>query len=362
MVIIGAGFAGASTAWHLSDRGYNNVIILEREDLPGMHASGQNASMIRQFEEDPVMARCTFQGGGFIITPPYNWEKIYDQRGSLILFTKPRIKEIGIAIDFASKMGLECEIVSKKEAAGKIPALDDAEFDQAIWTVTDGIADINRFLWNYLNDAKEGGVQLKRNQRVVEIKKGKGGVFTIITESDIFIANKVVNAAGAWAANVGEMAGASDTKLTPFRRHLYTTNVMERVDPAWPFVWDIDHQYYFRPESGGLLLGPCDEEPSVPGVPSTSHLAREMLADKLGRCCPRLSSVTIATEWAGLRTFAPDRRFVIGEDPNLNNFFWVAGLGGCGVTTSFIVGKFAAEAIVNKGSAVPKEFSPGRFT
>lgn len=361
VAIIGAGFAGAAAAWCLADGGCKNIIILEREELPGMHASGQNASIMRQLEEDEVIARCAFKGAGFILTPPYHWDQIIDQVGSLILFGKARSATVGRALDIAVKTGLESEIISKKKAALKVPLLADASFDQAVWTTTDGVVDINDFLWSYLKDAKQKGVRLKLKQAVLNIEQSRSKTFIITTEKESYQAGCVVNAAGAWVSEIADMAGALNIKFLPLRRHLYNTTVMDGIDPAWPFVWDIDNEYYFRPESGGLLLGPCDEEEVPPGVPSTSHLVREMLAEKLDRFCPSLSNVAIATEWAGLRTFAPDRRFVIGADPALENFYWAAGLGGHGVTCSHEVGRMVADAILGKGQSIPEEFKPGRF-
>lgn len=362
IVIIGAGFAGAATAWHLAEKGCKNIVILEREELPGMHSSGQNASMARQFEEDTAISRCTFRGAGFILTPPYRWPRLINRVGSLILYKSSRRKSIDKALAFAVGMGLESEIVDGKKVVAKVPVLLDADFDEAIWTVTDGVVDIDKYLWSYLKDAKEKGVSLKLNEEVLNISQNRDKSFAVTTERAAFQCCTLINAAGAWVSKIGQMAGAFDIRFRPLRRHLYNSTVMKNVDPKWPFVWDIDNQYYFRPESGGLLLGPCDEEEVKPGVPSTSHRVREMLAEKLARHCPALSNITISTEWAGLRTFASDRRFVIGEDPQLKNFYWAAGLGGFGMTCSHEIGSMVADAIFNDGKSIPKEFSSDRFT
>lgn len=360
VVIIGSGFAGASVAWHLAELGMTDVVILEQEAYPGLHASGQNASIMRQFEEDPSIANYAFKSAGFVLTPPFNWKKIIDQVGSLILFGSDRYPKIKETLDRSIGQGLEAEIIDKKEASLIVPPLETAEFQYAVRTTTDGVVDINEYLWSYLRDVKLKGISLETNRTVLEIKKGATGEFLVTTEKETIFAKKIVNAAGAWAADIGKLAGALTVELIPYKRHLYTTTEMDSVRPDWPFVWDIDNQYYFRPESGGLLLGPCDEERSLPGVPGISHTARELLAEKLCSFCPSLANITIATEWAGLRTFAKDRRFVLGQDPTLKNFYWVAGLGGFGVTCSYMVGKSVAIEILNK-ELVQKEFRPDRF-
>lgn len=361
IIIIGAGFAGAATAWHLAGQKAGRVIILEREELPGMHASGQNASTLRQIEEDEVISRCAFKGAGFILMPPLHWGGLVKKVGSLMLFKKTTGGAAQKMLDVAGNIGLDSKVVNKKDVGSRVPLLIDADFDSALWTSTDGVIDINELLWSYLRDAKKNGTELVLKHSVTGIKKNRDGTFLVTTEKESYCARHIVNAAGAWALQIALMAGALDIKIIPYRRHLYNTVPMNDVDVNWPFVWDIDDKYYFRPESGGLLLSPCDEEEVPPGIPSTSHSVREMLAEKLARSCPRLANLTIAKEWAGLRTFSPDRRFVIGADPKLEGFYWAAALGGSGVTCSHEVGRMVTDAMLNKGSEVPKEFGPARF-
>lgn len=359
VVIIGAGFAGASAAWNLVRMGTSSIVILEREELPGMHSSGLNASMIRQFEEDTIYIPMAVEGANFIKRVSALWKCEFNEHGSLILFEKGRMNSIEGALSCGRAHGLDSKIVGRDEAVRRVPVLKGSRFDNALWTESDGVVDISALLWGYLRDAKREGVRLGTKEAVLSIFRVSGG-FKIVTEKEELITNCIVNAAGAWAGEIGKMAGAADIRFSPMRRHLYNTAPMAEVDPRWPFVWDIDKQYYFRPESGGLLLGACDEDEVCPGVPSVDHHVKEMLAEKLSRYCPDISGVTIASEWASLRTFAPDRRFVIGEDPKLKGFFWLAGLGGKGVTTSFPVGKLLAEQIVSS-RPIPPEFSAERF-
>lgn len=358
IAIIGAGFAGASTAWHLTAQGVKSLVILEQEELPGMHSSGLNAGMIRQFEEDKIIGKCSNEGADFLKKTPKHWEIMFDQIGSLILFNDSRLNRVKEAVNYLGDQ--KFLIINKRMSQERIPLLIDAEFDHAVWTASDGVVDINKLLWFYIKDAKSKGAELKLNERAANIKSGSGK-FLLDTGKNSYEVNTVINATGAWVQEVGKAAGAFDIKFSPLRRHLYTTEAMENVDSKWPFVWDIDNSYYFRPESGGLLLGPCDEEKSIPGMQNTSHKIKEMLAEKLINFCPRLSDINISKEWAGLRTFSNDRRFVIGEDPKLKNFFWAAGLGGWGVTSSYAVGKLVADAILNNGKNVPRELKPDRY-
>jgi glycine/D-amino acid oxidase-like deaminating enzyme len=132
---------------------------------------------------------------------------------------------------------------------------------------------------------------------------------------------------------------------------LFFTSPAAWVNARWPFVWDISHGWYLRPESGGLLLGPCDQEEYPPSLPDTDPRIEDLLADKLSACAPSLLDIPIAGKWAGLRTFLPDGHFAIGRDPRIRNFVWVAALGGHGVTASCAAGRLAARIILQDGEA-----------
>ena len=116
-----------------------------------------------------------------------------------------------------------------------------------------------------------------------------------------------------------------------------------------------------RPESGGLLLSACDEEMVPAGSPQVAPGATMHLAEKVTRTFPTLGQVGVRRSWAGLRTFAPDREFVVGYDDD--RLFWVAGLGGHGVTTCVAVGRLAARAIAGEveppAALLPTSPAPG---
>jgi glycine/D-amino acid oxidase-like deaminating enzyme len=156
------------------------------------------------------------------------------------------------------------------------------------------------------------------------------------------------------------MAKATPVPIRSYRRHLFITDALSWVKPNDPFTWNISDPFYLRPEANGLLLCPCDEEEHPPGFPSIHPVARELLEEKIKRY-PALGPLSIRSSWAGLRTFSSDRRFVIGWDPILAGFFWVAGLGGHGVTASGAIGRLASDLIGGVERKGMWHFSPERF-
>jgi glycine/D-amino acid oxidase-like deaminating enzyme len=240
--------------------------------------------------------------------------------------------------------------------------LEDTFYEGGIWCPTDGVVDVHNLLQGFLRFAMDHGAQLKLNSTVQHIAVSGGRVTAVQTQNDEIGCNVLVNAGGPWAGEIGQKAGAARVPLIPYRRHIFVTKALKWVNPDWPIIWDITNEVYFRPESGGLLLSPCDETADRPGTPSFDPAAAELLAEKMSRCFPAMPDLPVQNSWAGLRTLTPDRRFVIGWDPKIKGFFWVAGLGGHGVTVSSPAGRLAAEMIL-RGDSLPEyaPFLPARF-
>lgn len=364
VVIIGAGFAGASTAYYLSQQGLRDILIIEREELPGTHASGRNASMIHQLEPDPYAFPMLYEGARFVHSLTASDPSCMAATGSFMLISEEDLAAYETVLKKAKEKGLEVQLLTVGEAANHIPFLRDASFQIAIYCPSDGVVEIHTLLWHYLRGAMAGGAELKTLCEVTDIETHDGRVTAVVTTQGRFEADVVVNAAGAWAPVAGQMAGALSIPMFPYRRHIFQTPPLPWVKGPWPFVWSQNYNVYFRPESGGLLMSPCDEEESPPCLPCINPEAIDWLAEKILECFPSLPDVEVMRSWACLRTFVPDRRFVIGWDPQVMGFFWVSALGGHGVTASSPVGAMAADLIVGKASSddeLCSAFDPKRF-
>ncbi|HZI93871.1 MAG TPA: FAD-binding oxidoreductase, partial [Patescibacteria group bacterium] len=190
-----------------------------------------------------------------------------------------------------------------------------------------------------------------------------GRVLGVETTAGRFESDWVVNAAGAWAGPLASLAGLEDPGLVSYRRHLFGSAALEGIDPSWPWVWDLPHDVYFRVDGDRLLLCACDVEPHPPAAPEVSQAVAEDLASRLAAALPMAAMVKVESARACLRTFAPDRRYVIGPDPRLEGFFWVAGLGGTGATSGAAVGELAAGLLLDASQAPPwaRDFDPARL-
>lgn len=341
-VVIGAGFAGAATAAALARRGARRGLILERETLPGTHASGRNAAMARQVETDPELLALSAEGVRRLRERRVDGRPVLRETGGLYLYHGDRDRAAA-QVRQLEPYATPAELLTAAEARGRFPFLDGFRFDHAIVSPTEGVIDIHALLLDLLAEARQGGFAMVTDC-VVEslILEGKTvrGVRTPRGEVETRL---VVDAGGAWAGRLGR--ASNPLPLRPLRRHLFVSGNPDLLPPDAPLVWDLDAGYYVRPDGAGLLLSPGDEAESAPGIPAADPRAADLLADKLLEHAPGLADLDIRRSWACLRTFAPDRRPVIGWDPEITGLFHVAGLGGFGATTSLAVGDLAARRI-----------------
>lgn len=346
IVIVGAGFAGAATAWALAERGVPGVLVLEREPVPGRHASGRNAGMIRNEAEDPTVRELTRRGSEFLRSVPQEFATGFRRTGSVLLdppFRSDRLVP-----------------VSRNEVEERIPCARNGRWETALHDPCDGIVDPQTLLNSYLCTFRAAGGRVLFSCPALGWKTRDSRIQAVRTPRGWIRARTFVNAAGAWARSVGTAAGGAALPIQPFRRHLFFGFGPRRFEG--PFLWHLREGIYVRPESGGLVTSPCDQTPHPPGVPPTDPSFLGLLASKARRVLPDLSSFTPIRSWACLRTLAPDGRFVIGPDPILKNLFWVAALGGHGVTAAAAVGRLAAPLLCGETCPDGAPFRPDRFT
>lgn len=362
VIIIGAGFAGAATAWALGRANLGPGIIVEREPTPGEHASGRNAALVRVVEPDPVMLTLALRSVAHIGRLAEGRGELIRSTGSLTLADRGNLPRLEAAHAALRHAAVASELMPLRDARHRFAFLERMQFEAALWCPADGVADIHALLMAYLEQAKAKNFELHTgcgaDRLLVE---GSRVVGVAVGDADIH-ADVVVDATGAWAGLLTRER--SPLPLQPLRRHLYASGPLTYVRRSWPYVWLMDGEAYLRPEGDGLLLSPCDETPWPPGVPPTDPAIAIQLAEKLSLCAPGLVDLTLRRSWACLRTFAPDRRPVIGPDPVLQGLYHVSGLGGSGMTASAALGELAAAAVAGARPdwLDPATFAPARFS
>ncbi|MCC7035438.1 MAG: FAD-binding oxidoreductase [Acidobacteria bacterium] len=349
-LIVGAGFAGAATAWALGRAGLGPGLILEQEDTWGVHASGRNAALLRLAESDDVVATLVARSLPALRALDETGGPLLARTGGLTLAGAAGAAELAHLHDGLRRRGLHAELLGSDAACARHPWLAHVAFARALWCADEGVVDIHALLGLYLRRARESGFAVWTGCRAEALIVEGGRVAGVRTPQGEVRAGLVIDAGGAWAGRLGAAAGAG-LPLRPLRRHLFVSAAAHGIPAGAPMVWMEDASLYFRPESGGLLLSPCDESPAEPGVPDTHPSAAESLAEKIHGHVPGLADLTIRRSWACLRTFAPDRRPVVGPDPRLPGLFHVSGLGGFGMMCSAAIGELAADLVAGKRPA-----------
>jgi D-arginine dehydrogenase len=348
-VVVGAGIAGATTAFHLAIRGERSL-VLEKELLPGTHSSGRNAAILRTLVGDPVLQRLASRSHAFYLSPPEGFSPTEVLNRVGVILAAPA--EAAAILERWAGDGSDTGAgwIEPSELYRRVPILSRL-VERAILRSDEGVLDVHAILEGFLRGAKERGAEIRGGCSVDRLVLRGNRVAGIRAGEDFIPASRVVLAGGGWVKTLAEDAGLA-APIVPYRRHLMVTTPVQEVRPDWPVVWIAGDEFYFRPESGGLLISVCDSTavPSDLGETVDASVL-DILAAKVSRWIPSLAGAGVARMWAGMRTFAPDHRFVIGPDSRVDGLFWVAGLGGHGMTCAPAVGALAADWILDGGSS-----------
>jgi glycine/D-amino acid oxidase-like deaminating enzyme len=352
IVIIGAGMAGATTAYFLARRGLNDILLLEKEKVAGAQSTGRNAAILRTMIPNPALNRIARQCAEFYYHPPEGFS------------SEPLVDPIGVCMtaraEHAATLKTWCDDnpeanLVRAEATRiyeQIPILAPGLVSIA-FKPDDGVLDVHAILQAFIRGACHEGAELRFGCHFKNLEIRNGRIAGVETTDGFVEAAKVVVASGGWASVADTFKGYS-LPFTPYRRHLLVTEPLPQVNPRWPVIWVVGDEFYFRPESGGLLMSGCDAvKVTVAQGETTDHAELERIAAKAARWLPSLADARVAKAWAGMRTFAPDDMFVIGADPRLQGLFWVAGLGGHGITCAPFIGNLAADWIAEGKSSNP---------
>jgi D-arginine dehydrogenase len=366
VVIIGGGIAGTSLAYFLTERGVTNVALLERESQPGYHATGRSAASLVEFDPIRVVQRLKALGGKFLRNPPAGFAQnpLLQRSQVMLLFRGSILSELPNASASLKHDAVLFESLAHAEILARVPALALHASDRALLLTAGGRIDVHELLTGYLRHAGRRGVVVRTGCEVRAIEVEGGRCRAVTTDTGTLHARWIVNAAGAWAGEIAKLAGATPLRFEPRRRTMVTFDSPPEIDAStWPFVISEADQVYFAPESGGLLLSPMDQEPMSPcdAWPDDAVIAGAI--ERLRSLAPRLVPRTLKRKWAGLRTFSPDSVPVIGEDPRLRGFFWLAGQAGFGIESSPAIGEIAADLLVRGATDRFDQsvLSPARF-
>ncbi len=342
ILIIGSGVAGLSTAHHLNppENRKAPVVVLEKEPDLGPHASSKNSGMIHHFHPVQTM-RQNIASGVHRLRAFDDESKNSFLTDCESLFLFPEDKAESLNQDPKPWGGRHERDPSSVPASLKPSNVPSGASWQAF--EKDGLIDSDRLLEALQRELSRKGIPVRFQEKVQDVSRNSSS-WRIDTENSTYRANYVVNAAGAWAEQVGSLFGAESKQLVPYARYLFVADE-NLLPPETGFYWDAVHNIYFRHYENRTLLSVCDNHRVPPGTPPDVEDPPSMLKRELQKHYPQFADITVADYWFCHRTRAPDRIPFISEDPDRNKLYWVAGLEGHGITASMWVGQQAASMI-----------------
>lgn len=366
-VIIGVGIAGASVAYTmLSHNSDLKIMLLEQESIAGYHSTGRSAAIFREADSHEIVSRLARASKSFLEEPDCRIceRSFLSPRGVLYLAGNDGQKKAREFFDRWQQEIPELQFIDSTACCRLQPLLNPDYVRCAVYEPGAMEIDVNELHQCYLRGVRIFGGIFKKKSEVLQIWQSDD-IWHVRTTTGSFSTERIVNCAGAWADVVAVKAGLTPLGLTPTRRTIAIVELPPDALSDAPFILDISGQFYFKPESGRLLLSPADETPTEPGDVRPDDLDIAVAIERLQRVTT-LTVRRVSNKWAGLRSFFPDRAPVIGEDPRASNFFWVAGLGGYGIKTAPAVGKIASSLILSKRlpddvAVTMEEITPERF-
>ncbi|MBO6901265.1 MAG: FAD-binding oxidoreductase [Rhizobiaceae bacterium] len=348
IVVVGAGIAGISAASELARTGLS-VAILEMEHQPGYHATGRSAAILAQSYGNAVIRRLTRASEHFFNAPPTGFtdHPLLSPRPIVHVARPDQAQRLRSQFEESNDDGKLLEWLDAGELAHVAPHLKE---NYAVCGFLNGAAsdiDVNALLQGYLRLFRQAGGELHTARAATGLIYDSGR-WTIETAKGRLYGNILINAAGAWAAELGKLAGARDMPLTPMRRSAVVIDAPEGLTVSeLPMVIDADEEFYIKPEAGKLMASPGDETPSPPCDAAPDEIDIAICIDRIEKAFG-LDVRRIDSKWAGLRSFLPDRTPVCGFDPQVPSFFWLAGQGGYGVQTAPAMAWLAAAIVAHQ--------------
>ena len=345
-LIIGAGMAGASLAAKLSLSA--KVAVLEMEASPGYHTTGRSAAVFAPLYGPRPVRALTRASRNFFLDEEniVDGQPLVKARDVLMIANKEQDKKLTSFYEDLkddSRVSLLNEIETQKTQ----PLLKS---DYSIGSVLDSSGfdiDVGLMHQLYLKRAKLNGCTIFPSESAKYFFEDKSR-WRIHTEKREIVCSVVVNAAGAWANEIGKLAGAEDIGLVPKRRTALLVDPPYKRDIAQlPITIDIEELFYLKPEAASLLISPADETPSDPCDVQPEEIDVAICVDRI-EAAFALKIELIRSKWAGLRSFVSDKSPVADFSGKVGSFFWLAGQGGYGIQTAPALADFSCSLLLGK--------------
>ena len=364
VVVVGGGIVGCSVAYHLALMGWTDVVLLEQGQLTSgttWHAAG----LVGQMRANRSMTRMSTYGIELYARLEQETGLATGWRpcGSVTVARTPeRMKLLRRQMALASSFGVEVHDISPLEVAQRVPLLRTDDLCGAVWLPGDGKANPADLTMSLAKGARQRGVKIFEGVEVTGVLQAQGQVRGVQTQAGVVGCDMVVNCAGQWARQLGQLAGVNVPLFSA--EHFYVvTGKIDGIHPMWPVVRDPDGFIYYKEEVGGLVMGgfePVAKPWRVDPIPASFQFQLlgedwdqfEVLMRSALHRTPCLETADIKMLLNGPESFTPDGNFIMGEAPELRHYFVCAGFNSAGIANAGGAGRLMAEWMVQGAPSV----------
>ena len=364
VVVVGGGIVGCSVAYHLALMGWTDVVLLEQGQLTSgttWHAAG----LVGQMRANRNMTRMSKYGIELYARLEQETGLATGWRpcGSVTVARTPeRMKLLRRQMALASSFGVEVHDISPLEVAQRVPLLRTDDLCGAVWLPGDGKANPADLTMSLAKGARQRGVKIFEGVEVTGVLQAQGQVRGVQTDAGVVGCDMVVNCAGQWARQLGQLAGVNVPLFSAEHFYLVTGRI-DGIHPMWPVVRDPDGFIYYKEEVGGLVMGgfePVAKPWRVDPIPASFQFQLlgedwdqfEVLMRSALHRTPCLETADIKMLLNGPESFTPDGNFIIGEAPELRHYFVCAGFNSAGIANAGGAGRLMAEWMVQGAPSV----------
>ncbi len=359
VVIVGGGVIGCSVAYHLTLAGWTDVVLLERKSLTSgttWHAAG----LIGQLRATLNMTRLAQYTAEVLrsLEDETGQATGYKQNGALLVAANDeRFTELKRNASMGRCFGLDVQVLSPREALDVWPLLNADDLVGGVFIPAEGQTNPVDTTRAYAKGARKRGARIFENTRVTGIRRNAGRVAGVTTEDGDIDAEFVVNCGGMWGREIGRMAGVN-VPLHAAEHFYIMTEAIDGLSPDTPSLREQDAGVYVKEDAGKLLVGAFEKEAKPWGMDGISEDFEfdqlpddwdhfEPILESALHRIPILAETGVRTFFCGPESFTPDDRYLLGEAPELRNFYVACGFNSVGIGSSGGAGRMLAEWIVN---------------
>jgi glycine cleavage system aminomethyltransferase T/glycine/D-amino acid oxidase-like deaminating enzyme len=359
VVIIGGGVIGCSVAYHLTKLGWTEVVLIERKSLT-CGTTWHSAGMIGQLRATFNMTRLAKHTTAVLqeLEAETGQATGYKQNGALVVTADPeRFIELRRSASMGQCFGLQVDVLTPDAAAEKWPLMNADDLVGAVFLPTEGQTNPVDTTQAYARGAQMRGARIIENTKVTGILKDNGRATGVVTDRGEIRSEFVVNCGGMWGREIGAMAGVN-VPLHAAEHFYVVTEPIRGLAPNTPSLRDQNGGVYFKEDAGKLLVGAFELKAKpwgMDGIPDDFAFDQlpddwehfEPIMENALHRVPALADAGIQLFFCGPESFTPDDRYLLGEAPELKNFYVAAGFNSVGVGSSGGAGMILADWIVN---------------